>query len=836
MTNAIVQLVKGMRTLDLNSGRYSVSERFVPPPLALAPQMGGGSSANVYGGETLTGQSYHNRDWAFPVHITGASELEVREGAAAIQRFLNWAGDSSEPLYLRYKANSDIPEPLWGQSGSKYYQIEYGRAALSPLYGVFNLRQRVLPECEVAINVKPFAVALKGQRLCSATGGVVEDWIGATDRRSRGPIFPEATTNKMTNPVFGHTTWNNGWTADASLIATQNIDADYVLFEKNSTRLTRIDTAVDAIFYQTLTLTVATHYFSCYARRPDGTAVDASHVRLWYNGAILTTTYTSAGDGWYRLTATATGVAAPAAVGVKIFTVAATVYVDAFQCEALAYATPFCYGGMLGCAWTGTAHASTSTRTAAKVYLDAAADTLSVAAGAVVIAWKAPYANTHANALNLWCDSGNLLRGYFQSIDDKFYMSDGTNTISTAAQTFSAGDVIHLVFAWGPTGLNIYKAGVNVATGATYTAPALGTKLYLAGNSVGASPGYGPFMRFEIFDQELTATQISDDYANAVQLTNDDERVTTLPYFWTKDGDMVVDNCCDTSGSTGAPHDNFGVAGGIPGSAPAETLIDGVLTDAFSSVHQVALSLLDVDYPDFIDPEGYIFSDQSGTAGAVTDAGAAYKQTSVNTTAPQIGVMTIANAKLSPISGKEFFLYMRLYDAGANLTINHLVTYGGSAWESEFKAIAAGTTNFLFTTYPLPTLALKDLFQGESLAATLTVSLYGTRTVAGAANVRVDYIAMMFRPLLLIQIVSNVLVASTNPKGFLYRSTGGGAIYNPTGKVSDGIMATVGDKIELVPERYNILSSLVGDASSQPVITDTITYSKIAVTSRWSLV
>ena len=77
MTNAVVQLVKGTRTLDLDSGRYTVGEKFVPSPLNLVPQLSGGSSANRYGGEMLTGSSAHNREWSFGIGISGASDWPV---------------------------------------------------------------------------------------------------------------------------------------------------------------------------------------------------------------------------------------------------------------------------------------------------------------------------------------------------------------------------------------------------------------------------------------------------------------------------------------------------------------------------------------------------------------------------------------------------------------------------------------------------------------------------------------------------------------------------------------------------------------------------------------
>ncbi len=68
---------------------------------------------------------------------------------------------------------------------------------------------------------------------------------------------------------------------------------------------------------------------SAYART-DGSAVTSSDVQLFYNGSTVSTTYTSAGSGWYKLTGTVTGANASRVYGVQV-AANKTVYVDNFS-------------------------------------------------------------------------------------------------------------------------------------------------------------------------------------------------------------------------------------------------------------------------------------------------------------------------------------------------------------------------------------------------------------------------------------------------------------------------------------------------------------------------
>ena len=72
-----------------------------------------------------------------------------------------------------------------------------------------------------------------------------------------------------------------------------------------------------------------TYNLVSYART-DGSAVTSSDVELFYNGSTISTTYTSVGSGWYKLTGTLTGANASRLYGVQV-KANKTVYVDNFS-------------------------------------------------------------------------------------------------------------------------------------------------------------------------------------------------------------------------------------------------------------------------------------------------------------------------------------------------------------------------------------------------------------------------------------------------------------------------------------------------------------------------
>ena len=563
-------LKHGVSELNLNdaTGTYHLGRDFVPPPVSITANLAHGTSANRLGGAELISTKAVNRNWAFSIHVSGESEAEIRNAISLLDSFIR-RGTKSDPVFLHVRGSEDVGfEPLWGQFGADLrYEIVFGRATVSSSYTFGFVRREELPACGVNLDIKPFAIGLK-QRVGSAIGGILEDTIGTVDGLSRGTIIPEATTNKFTNPIFGHGTFNNGWTASANLIETENTDPKFITHGKSSAKLTRKTTASSHYSQSINAGNTNTHTISFYAKKPDGSAVTvggSNDVAVEYSG-IVTTTARLIGDGWYLIEAEVTGINSSTVTGLEIRTNGVTLYVDGFQMEEKAFATPLAHGDLLGCAWTGTVHASTSTRTAARLKVPVS-DSMDMGEGTARIVWKADRPHTDMGSFNMLLEStGRIFQAFWGNSNTSWNWTDDVNSAVVISQTFSAGDILIFHFVWGPgVGLKIYLAGSEIATDSTYTPPAAPTDMFIGTNPTPTEHMNGTFMDFTTFARAMTATEVLDDHANILEQVQDNRRLSPIPWLWTKDGDDIVDAFDDDD------QDNYCIIGGIPGTAEAIT-------------------------------------------------------------------------------------------------------------------------------------------------------------------------------------------------------------------------------------------------------------------------
>ena len=839
----IIKLTKGRRELNLvsigTSGRYN-ADKFVPPDVNIAPLIATGTSANRRNGGKKVGERAMDREITLNMQIKNCdSEAEVNRALRDLRNFLSLAGDESEPLYLEFRPNNSVAaEPLWGNYGMnfRYEIIHASKVSVTDDYWLIWQDQGELPVSPITLTIKPYALGLK-QRLASAIGGIRQDNWGTTDGISRGVIIQPAFTNKMTNPVFGSSTYSTGWTADASLTASQNVDPMYLLPETiNSAKL--ISRSTNQRFYQSINVGgTASHNFQAIVKAVDGGTVSSSDCVLFYN-AVLTTTFTSLGDGFWLLTATTAGINAATNTGVEVKNGRA-IYLCAYLCiqasnagGGLEYLPA--WGDNLGASWTGTAHASTSSIVAGRIRLPVAVDTFEISQGTIRMIIKWPSVQTAINLDRYLFSCGSTsLRAFFQNSDDTLRFTDNTNTAS-AAITFSAGQIDVFDFAYSAVGgLVIYRNGVSFATNATYTPPALPSYVYWGTDDSAATHLRATIMEAATYGVALTAVEVLANYNNVLPLLTDGQRVGTLPYLWTKDGDDVVDN------SDGSGTDNWCVIGGIPGSEAAETIIIGQTSADWLTMGNMWLSNINVDLNLFPlgSPAYFEYADLSGTVVANT-VGGQVARTSLNTTEVSLGNLTInpGHGGLKQVLGKEYTILTRLADAGANLSIsNGLRVSTGTTNLSEYRPVVGAATYYLFRTNPMifPTaskLAIDDL----SNPAFCAVELWAKRTVAGAANVDVDYLALLFRPYK--RIIPN---SATAENGFIYRSktdevNSGSAGVAPFLIGQGEPIRSEGDILELFPEQFNVLTAYMGKENSDPVITFTLTYI-VLFTPRYSL-
>ncbi len=189
-----------------------------------------------------------------------------------------------------------------------------------------------------------------------------------------GIFIEEATTNKITNPSFDHTTYNTNWDAEgANLTVSEETTAPYYKFGSKSAKIVASGTSDNALTIGIDPNSTSKHALTAYIYNGTsgsvGGTIDNTVAELvWEGSAQPTATYTDEGGGWWRISYIADATDAINEYGLMIED-GKTVYLDGVQLEdksavGVGYYTSYA-DGTLGSnySWSGTAHDSTSTRT-----------------------------------------------------------------------------------------------------------------------------------------------------------------------------------------------------------------------------------------------------------------------------------------------------------------------------------------------------------------------------------------------------------------------------------------------------------------------------------------
>lgn len=296
-----------------------------------------------------------------------------------------------------------------------------------------------------------------------------------------------ATTNLITNPSFETNT--TGWsTAGTGSNTRQTVDGIYgaAYWSMSGTSTYRAYIPATSSF---TAISASTAYTASAWMR--GTPGATANLRLrWVTTGNVFISESSQSvtlnTTWQRVVlsvqspATAGGVQ----VGVAISD-GATLDLDAVQLEQAGYATPYCDGSLgAGHSWSGTAHASTSSRTGATLQY-ANAGGLSVQAGTIQLWVRLDSYN--ANGGGLFGSGANAeFDAYISAAGDVVFRTDGN---AQSAGPVALGAWTQLAFTWdaAANSKKIYLNGVEVAS-TTYAATAtLGSTLYVGSITAGAT-------------------------------------------------------------------------------------------------------------------------------------------------------------------------------------------------------------------------------------------------------------------------------------------------------------------------------------------------------------
>lgn len=807
---SVARLRRGSKIFDLTTAPFSLGLDWSPFVIEESPQV-----AMSYDGYSAkrAGTRYDTITKSFLVRILGTSSEYIRASADELRNFIGETGGrQSAPLYFDWKPDNDVTyEPVAGHLGAyRTIKVLYGTIEPDSRYAVANLRSkgmmfRVSLLCSTKIEGN-YSLLSQGK------GGLFMDYIGQADGKPRGMMILEATTNKSTNPVFSHGTYDTGWTAQADLVVTKNTDPRFILFGKASAKITAIGATLRT-FYQSLDFgNTNTHTLSFYAKKQDGSAVSNATIQPRYGANTYTdATYVSLGDGWYWVYKSFAGIAAATTTGVVVLQ-GVTVYIEGVQPEEKAYPTPLAWGGGLGCTWTGTAHASTTTRTAAYNRL-ATANNMDIGEWTLAIIWMPHLANTAYTAdCEIFTDE--TTRAYWDQSENKIVFTDGTNTVTSDATTFSAFTPLVLHFVAESGSLKIYRNGVQIGTGSTYTPRSFGTYLYLGSTATPDTHLNGTFLGRSLYDQGMTAAEVLAQYTNISAAIAAHRRVDWIPTCWTKDGDNTVDNA--NSSTT----DNYAVILDVPGSLPAKTQFWATITS------DTAVHIGQTETDRFIDPVA-LQKDLSGTVVAGS-LGGEVDTTNISTSQSVDSgwALTVNVGDFELINNRVFSIFARgKVDKDPLLLAIEVDGLGGPTYSKD-NSFSGSDSNY-YTYVVHSSLAGNITDDGLFSWSLITVNLAYTHGGSGTGILTVDYWHILPHPY--------IKVSQSSAFGtFFYNGERAVTASSSTRTLSDYLL-TEGDRLELVPGKHNYWISVIGSDTSASVIADTLEYKEIYIIPRWAM-
>jgi hypothetical protein len=342
---------------------------------------------------------------------------------------------------------------------------------------------------------------------------------------------------------------DNGWTATGAMTVTENVDPLLVYNGFFSIILVCDGTARTF----TVTYTAAntnTHCLSCYARSMDGHTLTSADCQLHYAGNDLTTVFTADPDrpGWYRLTASAAGVAAANVVGIKVKASKAVV-VDSFQFEEGAFPTSLIYGNMgRGYSFSGADHTTSSLRAVPWLwYPNSSSGTcppiIARTGGTFLAVVKAYRQSTEMPQADIMQCGGYLL--LWTAPAGAFEFSDGAVSVTAACAAFAKDDILFVFARWGwhsdgsvNMSIRVYsEAGVLLEsdTDTTFTSPTANAGMFIGSNAVPVLQWDSEVLEVQAWREVLTDAQCNARVRAGMGSAE-------LPFIWSEDGAGTITN------------------------------------------------------------------------------------------------------------------------------------------------------------------------------------------------------------------------------------------------------------------------------------------------------
>ncbi len=803
-----------------------------------------------YDGETRVNTNYDNTVLQITYDLQGGSAAELAYLQREIHRFFMECRQYEENaelnrVWLEYRWSdslSGLPAPVFGQF-SYYYRVLSGAVPRWPRdlhTGALTANQILGVVAE--LTCKPFAEGLR-QKVGTGKGQLELFDEGVL---LVGSINAATITNEFTNPEFSHATWNNSWSAEnADLEADQEVRPGYVYRSGSAARLTNTNASTDYYYCQSINaITDSVGYVcSCYARRPDGGAITSSDLAIMINSSAQTTSFINAGDGWYLCYATADSPVGAANYGIDV-KAGRSIIVDAFQLIKSSTSTygsndkpdPYFSGNSIGCAWSGTAHNSTSTNQGDGGCLGWTMANELVGEFTISFWITTKWANTwlsgNVTIFNYYVDADNEIEIEFDQSNNYFIFNkevDGANTSDTGTtRTISYDDNIHVCLVQDTTNTTLYINGSQDAQISKAMADEPDGTMTFGSRFNDDNPANVLIDGCRIWDTALSTTEITALYNNEKEVKDAGGSIGMPPYLWTKDGDDVLDNVDGLVSATSK--DNWGVVGGVVGDVEAQTewRIQPP-TEAPSVGYWLGRKAVDSPI------DGSIFwVELDGTADVGSSSNDAYETIAAGTSDQWFkNAATIDQIFLKAVPGRYQWV-ARMKVSTNSIEVFPIYTWGAASIDHMVAgdALSVGTNaNFLLrdcgdmvVRCPAETL----LHTGELDYADFRLRVDRT----ASATVYGDFIQILPYPCCYVESINATLTISAG-EPLIIESEPKIAYTLNAGNINE-IFEYQGEPVTLVPNAYNYVYLLQGAKDATYDVTDTATIT-LYITPRWLL-
>lgn len=492
---------------------------------------------------------------------------------------------------------------------------------------------------------------------------------------------------------------------------------------------------------------------------------------------------------------------------------------------------PFCAGHLMGAAWSGTPHASTSTRPEGNLKWTLGQE---LAGEFAVVGWITPHFAYNAllvPELAVWeyyVDGDDYVRLEYHASGTRFEVTGARNGVAFSGngspQAFSMLDNVHLATVLAGDTLLVYVDGdqdISVALEPGF--PEGGT--FSLGCSSQDDVCINAYIDgWRIWRQVLTATQVARLYANELPVKEGYGSVGLPAFWWTKDGDGAIDAV--DGAVSGAAKDNWGVLGGVSGRVAAELKVHVYLPNPAGTPRVVYAGVRGTE--EAFSPDDTLWHEYSGTADAGSSSGDAYEAGVTSGSGSDTHDFDSAADEIKRMRG-IYQVLGRFRASGAAIDAQPYFQLGTAAQILGDAQRIAATAGMELCDFGELEIGWPD---EQGVPAALTVGLLLTETEATVTTLWLDFLQLLPRPLCRVECEeASISITSGDPlvivgrRAYLLDQSDGSQLYR---------FYHQGDDLTAEPGKYNYVIFLLGEEDAAYDVTLAATVA-VYVRPRWRL-